>query len=349
MGIKGLHKILKKECNDIYETISISEYSYKKIAIDISLYLYKFKTIAGNRWLMSFLNLICCLRRNNIHCIFIYDTKSLPDKEQEKKERYDQKQKSIDRMLDLEEALDDYHKNGVTRKCLIDLYNKRNNLDKNNVNIDMNIVEGYVNKIKNYTVEIYPEDFDITKKLFDILKVPYYNSPNEGERLCVELMNKKLVDAVLTEDTDVLAYGVDTFLFDIDMGRGLCRRIRYDSLLEGMNMTREQFTDLCIMLGCDYNSNIPKVGPVNALKLIKQYNSIDNIKNQGYDTDILKYERMREIFSDVNETDIKEVKWCGVPDFVELEEFIAKNNVNTFNIDYLRKVFTQNDDILFEE
>lgn len=36
-----------------------------------------------------------------------------------------------------------------------------------------------------------------------------------------------------------------------------------------------QFIDLCILLGCDYLDPIPKIGPQTALKLIREYGSIE--------------------------------------------------------------------------
>ncbi len=37
---------------------------------------------------------------------------------------------------------------------------------------------------------------------------------------------------------------------------------------------RDQFIDLCILLGCDYLDPIPKVGPNTALKLIREHGSL---------------------------------------------------------------------------
>ena len=41
MGIKNLHSFLRSKCPEIYETVHLSEFSYRKIAIDISLYMFK--------------------------------------------------------------------------------------------------------------------------------------------------------------------------------------------------------------------------------------------------------------------------------------------------------------------
>ena len=38
-----------------------------------------------------------------------------------------------------------------------------------------------------------------------------------------------------------------------------------------------QFVDLCILLGCDYLDPIPKVGPNTALKLIREFGTLDKV------------------------------------------------------------------------
>ena len=42
MGIKHLNRFLRTECSDSIKFVSIAELSCKKIAIDISIYMYKF-------------------------------------------------------------------------------------------------------------------------------------------------------------------------------------------------------------------------------------------------------------------------------------------------------------------
>ena len=39
MGIKNLNKFLRDKSNTLFVPIHLSEYAYKKVAIDISLYL----------------------------------------------------------------------------------------------------------------------------------------------------------------------------------------------------------------------------------------------------------------------------------------------------------------------
>ncbi|XP_031651168.1 flap endonuclease 1-like [Oncorhynchus kisutch] len=50
----------------------------------------------------------------------------------------------------------------------------------------------------------------------------------------------------------------------------------FSSLLQDINLTHEQFIDLCVLLGCDYCGTIKGIGPKRAIDLIK-HGSIEEI------------------------------------------------------------------------
>lgn len=50
-----------------------------------------------------------------------------------------------------------------------------------------------------------------------------------------------------------------------------------DLVLEGLDMSMEQFVDLCILCGCDYCDSVKGVGPTTALKLIREHGSLENV------------------------------------------------------------------------
>lgn len=56
-------------------------------------------------------------------------------------------------------------------------------------------------------------------------------------------------------------------ILEIDLNVALC----------GLDITFEQFVDLCILCGCDYCSNIKGIGPKTALKLIRQYKTLEGV------------------------------------------------------------------------
>ena len=98
-------------------------------------------------------------------------------------------------------------------------------------------------------------------------------------------------------------------------------------MLESLKLNSDEFLDLCIMCGCDYNKNIYRVGPEKAYKYIQKYSSIEEIaSNTTLDVSILNHIRGRELFRGYKKVDYK-IKYCGTPDFQKLEEFVFKNNI----------------------
>ena len=48
-------------------------------------------------------------------------------------------------------------------------------------------------------------------------------------------------------------------------------------MLMDLELTNEQFIDMCILCGCDYASKIEGIGPVKAYKFIKEFSNIENL------------------------------------------------------------------------
>ena len=356
MGINHLNKFLRNNCPEIYEEINLTEYAFQKIAIDISLYLCKFKVVCGDRWLSAFLNMVTCLRKNEIHCIFIYDSGAPIEKQEERAERAARRDKNESQVLELEESLNKYNLIGEIDPILIELsgkMNKKNNPrllsanNVNNINIDMDEIENKIIKMRRYILNITSEDFILTKELFTILNVPYYDAPLEAETMCSDLCKRGLVDAVMSEDTDVLAYGSPIFLSKVDFTKCTAVRIIHSQMLDALELNSLEFIDLCIMCGTDYNKNIPRIGPEKSYNLIKRHRNIEEIhKETSFDITILKHIRTRELFKDYEQFKINDIPYCGIPNFDKLKEFIFKNNMR-IDIDGIISAFIPN--IIFEE
>jgi flap endonuclease-1 len=169
----------------------------------------------------------------------------------------------------------------------------------------------------------------------------------EAEAYSSYLSIHNKVDAVLSEDTDVLAYGSPIFLTKIDTLNDTVVYINYQKMLNELDMTNEMFLDLCIMLGCDYNSNIPKVGPEKSFSLIKKYKNIDNIDEIKNNIEILNHIRVRKLFEIPQKIDF-DVPYCGIPNFEKVSEFLFKNNLH-FNISKLKRNLGESQLIFIEE
>ncbi|KAJ2517074.1 hypothetical protein H4217_004183 [Coemansia sp. RSA 1939] len=104
----------------------------------------------------------------------------------------------------------------------------------------------------------------------------------ESECVCAQLTRAGVADAVCSEDLDVMAFGgrrlVRGFFGSASGGMLL---IDSERMLDALALTYAQFVDLCILCGTDFCSTIEKVGPITALKLIRQHGSIEAILATG--------------------------------------------------------------------
>ena len=349
MGIKNLHTFLRKHCPDAYVTQPLSAYRYKKLAIDVSLYMFKYKTAAGDRWISCFVSLLAALRRNEVHAVFVFDNGAPIEKQQERESRQESRQKIRDKAQELDDALREYDLSGEISICLTEVMKKNAGgkqtrlLGSRAVNqqFDRKIIENELHKLQSQSIHINKEDFELIRQLCGIMHVPIIEAPDEAEKKCVELCLGKSIYGVITEDTDVLAYGCPIFLTNIQYHKSECTELAIEDILDELDLTYEAFRDLCIMCGTDYNKNIFKVGPEKAYNLIKQYGSIDNIATETQlDVSVLKHIRVRELITAVPDETM--IPFCKIPDFNKLDNFLFENN-SKVDISGLKKAFEQHE------
>lgn len=355
MGIKNLSKFLRETFPHLFEEISLSEYAFERVAIDISLYLCNYKALYGDQgWLAAFLKLVACLRENEIHPVFIYDSGFPPEKINERKKRSDSRANLEDKVTCLEIAIEKYNETGEIEPLLLDFQEKKKiqpekrllKKDFSAPNLNIRAIEYAVKKMRKQLFTINPSDFETTKKLFEILDIPYFNAPMEAETTCSDLCKQGKVTAVVSEDTDVLAYGAPTFLTKVNTTNSTCMRISYEKVLESTGFTPDQFLDFCIMCGTDYNKNIPRIGPKKAFQLIANHGNIETLKEMNIDISALNHNRSRELFLKYERVDYK-LGYCGFPDLEKLKTFIFENGIR-FDMDTVKRTFFR-DHVTIEE
>ena len=381
MGIQNLHQLLEKYAPECYIQKHLSEYAFKKIGIDISLYLYKFKASRGDDWLEAFVSLVSCLRKWDIHCFFIYDGKAPIEKIEEQKRRRENLSKQGERADALEKEILNFESNGEVGEMIREICKKEGyvSLFRNKERINIELAKNKLESMRGMIISITNDDIQLTKNLFDILKVPYMTAPDEAERFACHLCVNGKLDAILSEDTDILPYGTPLFLTKIDIFNSTVVELEHKKILEILDMTKETFLDLCILCSCDYNHNVAGYGWVKNFDLIREYKTIEKVVERMsaldleskektkkkllkekkvdeiiklneklekvFEPSVLKYERCRELFSCPNNIDFY-VKYCGEPDFDELTKFMYINGIRT-NQNVLKKTLGLRE-IIFE-
>ena len=344
MGIKHLHQFLRKNCPEIYVEVPLSKYAFRKIAIDISIYMCKFKTSYGIHYMDAFLKLISILRYNDIHFVCVYDSKAPPEKSTERKMRVESRERSKQRVERIRESWDllsgsiekemisidpwiqemkrkhpDEH--AIFFKFLDNLYMER---QMNNLPIHSNVIEQEILHLENTLLSVRSEDFLLTKEFFKICQIPYLDAEGEAEATCSALAKQGYISAVLTEDTDVLAYGCPFMLHRLNYETHTVMEVDLEEILQCLHLTYPQWLDFCILCGTDYNSNLPKIGSDKAYKLIQQYGSIDELSIH-MNVSCLNHIRVRELF--MQHIIISQaIPYCGLPDYHSLQQLAFTNN-----------------------
>lgn len=193
-------------------------------------------------------------------------------------------------------------------------------------------------KMKMRTIRVTEEMQTDAKKMMEIFKIPYVQAASEGESQCAYLVNNGHVDYMISKDSDSLAYGTKFLIdglkaADIKADKEITL-IDLDKVLSQLKLTIEQFRDLCILCGTDYNDKVVGFGPATAYKNLIKYGSIEEILKRLAETkgeegwairDTFEYKETRKIFANpsVNK-EIGVFKWNETPDFENVRDFLKE-------------------------
>jgi 5'-3' exonuclease len=122
------------------------------------------------------------------------------------------------------------------------------------------------------------EHLQVLKEMLDLLKIPYIHSPGESDLVCSQLAQNKVVDAIFSDDTDMLPLKCDVVVTGFKTNKlNNLKEYKLSNILEHLELTQEQFIDVCILSGCDYAQKIDKIAIKRAYQFIKKYKSIEKV------------------------------------------------------------------------
>lgn len=325
MGIKGLTKLLADNAPGAMKEQKFESYFGRKIAVDASMSIYQFLIVVGRSGtemltneagdvtshLQGMFSRTIRLLEAGIKPVYVFDGKPPDLKKQELAKRYSKR-------ADATEDLNDARETG----------NKED-----------------IEKFSKRTVKVTKQHNDDCKKLLRLMGVPVIEAPSEAEAQCAALCKSSKVYAVASEDMDSLTFGAPRFLrhlMDPSSKKIPVMEFEVSKVLEELNLTMDQFIDLCILSGCDYCDSIRGIGGMTALKLIRQHGSIEsileNINKERYQIpDEWPYQEARRLFKEPSvlpDDDQNELKWSP-PDEEGLISFLV--NENGFNSDRITK------------
>jgi flap endonuclease-1 len=231
MGIKHLNRFFKENAGESMKFISIADLSGKKIAIDISIYMYKYASdgiLIENIYLM-----LSIFRHYNVIPIFVFDGKPPTEKKELLKKRRQDKKEAEDEFNQLKNKL--INNDGMDDIEKQDIINNMDMLKRRFVNINKNDIENVKELIRSYGAT-------------------YYDAPGEADELCAMLTIKGKVWACLSEDMDMFVYGCPRVIRYLSLLNHTAVIYDMKGILENLGVTQKELREICVLSGTDYNS-----------------------------------------------------------------------------------------------
>ena len=147
------------------------------------------------------------------------------------------------------------------------------------------------------------------KALLDAMGIPWVDAPSEGEAQASTMAVEGSVNAVASQDHDSIVFGAPVLVRNVTISgkrrlpsKGITinvvpERISLSSVLSSTGLTREQLVDFAILLGTDFNPDgFEGVGPATALKYLKKYGSLEEIKELSGPLEAVDYRAIRCLY-----------------------------------------------------
>lgn len=372
MGITDFYQVIKDECPEQLGKVYLKELAGYKFAIDISCFLYRYVRSSGEtRWMSPFILLLCTLKKHGIKAVCVFDgPNSPPEKKKEREARRAQLQKTTTRLQECIRLRDNLLRGycptrkspevNLKKECRMLIRPRRGRKDNTNYDDPGDVAQSLTLTIQRLEKQIIPitdKHKETAKSIVRMMGMACFQADGEAETLCAYLACRGDVDAVLTEDTDVLAYGCPVMVAfkNFKLGDNRLYALRHDKILEALGFSHKEFLDLCILLRCDYNrwerdsvygtvKGFPPdgikrksptgIGQKRAFLMIKKWRRLEEVTKHIVNPELLIFRRCRELFTLPESIPDVGVPYNGPLDLVGLKNLIQENGL-TISLSYI--------------
>ena len=322
MGLNISQIIPKKE-------ISLDDLKNKVLAVDASQMLYQFLSSIRQpdgtplmdsknnitSHLMGISTRIPNLIERNIKLVFVFDGKPPSLKIHEKEQREHRKQLA-------EEKLEKAREEGDEESML---------------------------KYSKQSMRLSFKMSDEAKELIRAFGLPVIQSPSEAEAQCSFMAEKGDAYAVASTDFDSLLYSAPRLVKNITISQRRKVRNTYvkispelielKEVLKELDINQDQLIVLAIIIGTDYNDKIPRIGPKNALKLVRQNKNFDSLfKELKPDFD---WKKIYAVFKSMPVMKNYQLKWSE-PDTEKIKSILVdKHDFSEERVDKMLEKLTK--------
>ena len=274
MGVRNLNRFIQHKCPDASCRVHLRELSGKRIAVDTSIYMYRYSgegALLENMYLMA-----SVFRHYNIHAVFVFDGVPPPQKTEIieiRKKKKDQAKKQYDTLLKMTKEKRDASGCEITTTELDD-------------------IEETMRELKKQFVRLRDCDVSSVKELLVSFGFATIDAEGEADALCAKLSIRKRVDACMSDDTDMFVYGCPVVLRNISLLNHSAMRYDTSVILKTLGLTQQEFKMMCVVSGTDYSHHSDSsassatsasfVSPDAVFKKLAKFKSLPSKDRQKY-------------------------------------------------------------------
>lgn len=276
MGIQGLSDHLKKISGSrLYKKIPASYFAGKRIAVDMNQMIYACCYSSAKKLVdsqgkiddeeayheisMSVIRRLLELMAENIDPICVFDGSSL----EEKSGTLEKRKKSRERVSERKKKAEETGDIETFKKLCISSYH-----------LPYSKIESIARTLEEIGFNVFwLNDTNLQVK--------------DGEAFCASLCYHGFCSAAMTTDTDFHPFGGEIAIIKVERDEALVDDMYVSTLtfvirttadiLRCLELDYDQFVEMCVLMGNDYNERIRNVGPVRCHNFIKQYKRIQDI------------------------------------------------------------------------
>lgn len=282
MGVRGLTGCLRWAASHTIKEPVWANLKGKKIGIDILGFLYKTK--ANRQSVFLYLGkLIARFKQYDIIPVPIFDGKPPEEKREALKQR-------------------------ATLRAESDI--KKKSLSDELTTVPMSeaqkaIVKNEITVLEHNSSYLTSEERDQAKRFFYACGVLFLNATGEADNVLSYFAKRGEFAAIMSNDLDLLARGVETLLVPEDYAlpgdMSGWKQYNLSAILKALDFDYSQFLEMCVLMGCDYTAGIKSMPYKSAYWAIKYRGSIEKTAVK-LGTDMAHYAKAMVILQGIEET-----------------------------------------------
>lgn len=283
MGIRGLTGWIKWTMGDKLVPVDWSHWKGKKIGVDILGFLYKAKAQHYSP-LLYIARFIAACKKHNIHVVPIFDGKPPDEKREALKQRSALRVQSVAKKQILMDDMEHVPMSDEQR----------------------DVVVSVLRTLELNASYLTSDERDLAKQLFYACGIIPFNATGEADTVLAYFSKREEFDAIISNDLDLLARGVETLLvpdnYALPGDSSGWTMYRLSDILTHTNLGYQQFVDMCVLMGCDYTAGRKSLPYKSAYWAIKYGKGIEYaLQKHGID-DMEPYTKAAEILCGNTET-----------------------------------------------